>query len=210
MRSCHRFPGGIPHLRVGSHVLLTRPPLPLLPKQKRTFDLHVLGTPPAFILSQDQTRHSVYLCHPLSGMASVLLVRDPSRVHRHDGSPCAPVSVGNAIDRNCDGLALKQHRSQLLLLLSTLQLLRSSGATPGCSLLCCRLVTTVTIMPQVFFPVKGFCVGFLYFYKICFFRFSCGTASRDPTPGFCDVAHSLQLCDPAHCLQRCAATILTI
>jgi hypothetical protein len=23
----------------------------------RTFDLHVLGTPPAFILSQDQTRH---------------------------------------------------------------------------------------------------------------------------------------------------------
>jgi hypothetical protein len=24
----------------------------------RAFDLHVLGTPPAFILSQDQTRHS--------------------------------------------------------------------------------------------------------------------------------------------------------
>ena len=28
MRCCHRFPGGIPHLGVGSHVLLTRPPLP--------------------------------------------------------------------------------------------------------------------------------------------------------------------------------------
>ena len=40
-----------------THVLLTRPPLPLGPKTQRTFDLHVLGTPPAFILSQDQTRH---------------------------------------------------------------------------------------------------------------------------------------------------------
>src|SRR5205823_4119824 len=26
--------------------------------RERAFDLHVLGTPPAFILSQDQTRHS--------------------------------------------------------------------------------------------------------------------------------------------------------
>src|SRR5258707_3348342 len=28
--------------------------------ESRTFDLHVLGTPPAFILSQDQTRHPFY------------------------------------------------------------------------------------------------------------------------------------------------------
>ena len=55
MRYCHRFPGGIPHVWVDSHVLLTRPPLP--PIAERAFDLHVLGTPPAFILSQDQTRH---------------------------------------------------------------------------------------------------------------------------------------------------------
>ena len=48
-------PGWMPH------VLLTRPPLPF-PK-KRTFDLHVLGTPPAFILSQDQTRHPMCLSH---------------------------------------------------------------------------------------------------------------------------------------------------
>ena len=34
----------------------------------RAFDLHVLGTPPAFILSQDQTRHSVVVSrHPLPG-----------------------------------------------------------------------------------------------------------------------------------------------
>ncbi len=64
MRSCRRFLAGIPHLRAG-HPCLTHPsatPLPLLLRgQARTFDLHVLGTPPAFILSQDQTRHPVYL-----------------------------------------------------------------------------------------------------------------------------------------------------
>ena len=42
-----------------THVLLTRPPLLFLgePKfdKKEAFDLHVLGTPPAFVLSQDQT-----------------------------------------------------------------------------------------------------------------------------------------------------------
>ena len=39
-------------------MFLTRPPLPL--ETQRAFDLHVLGTPPAFILSQDQTRHSMF------------------------------------------------------------------------------------------------------------------------------------------------------
>ena len=44
-----------------AHALLTRPPLSLkvvTPKgsnQQTPFDLHVLGTPPAFVLSQDQT-----------------------------------------------------------------------------------------------------------------------------------------------------------
>ena len=44
-----------------THALLTRPPLgssSAFPKELRTrtpLDLHVLGTPPAFVLSQDQT-----------------------------------------------------------------------------------------------------------------------------------------------------------
>jgi hypothetical protein len=38
-----------------SYVLLTRAPLSTYPKTGFSFDLHVLGTPPAFILSQDQT-----------------------------------------------------------------------------------------------------------------------------------------------------------
>ena len=61
MRYCRRFLAGIPHLGVGTHVLLTRPPLTRI--APCAFDLHVLGTPPAFILSQDQTRHSSRICH---------------------------------------------------------------------------------------------------------------------------------------------------
>ena len=37
------------------HALLTRPPLEHEPKPMSSLDLHVLGTPPAFVLSQDQT-----------------------------------------------------------------------------------------------------------------------------------------------------------
>lgn len=38
-----------------THVLLTRSPLEHPPKGAFPFDLHVLSTPPAFVLSQDQT-----------------------------------------------------------------------------------------------------------------------------------------------------------
>ena len=44
-----------------THALLTRPPLSFIffiPKESEnefSLDLHVLGTPPAFVLSQDQT-----------------------------------------------------------------------------------------------------------------------------------------------------------
>ena len=47
-------------------MLLTRPPLsfnsftPKGSKKKTPFDLHVLGMPPAFVLSQDQTLHNIY------------------------------------------------------------------------------------------------------------------------------------------------------
>ena len=41
-------------IKVCSHALLTRAPL-YSPRRAFSFDLHVLGTPPAFVLSQDQT-----------------------------------------------------------------------------------------------------------------------------------------------------------
>ena len=44
-----------------AHALLTRPPLIRGPKSPSPFDLNVLGTPPAFILSQDQTLDKWYL-----------------------------------------------------------------------------------------------------------------------------------------------------
>src|SRR5450830_1897506 len=40
-----------------THVLLTRSPLIHPASWASSFDLHVLSTPPAFILSQDQTLH---------------------------------------------------------------------------------------------------------------------------------------------------------
>ena len=48
-----------------THALLTRPPLSscfFIPKESKTrfsLDLHVLGTPPAFVLSQDQTLEKI-------------------------------------------------------------------------------------------------------------------------------------------------------
>ena len=39
-----------------TYVLLSRPPLDMCsPKKAISFDLHALGAPPAFVLSQDQT-----------------------------------------------------------------------------------------------------------------------------------------------------------
>ena len=50
-----RFQLLFPSHRQVAHALLTRPPLFREPKLLSPFDLNVLGTPPAFILSQDQT-----------------------------------------------------------------------------------------------------------------------------------------------------------
>ena len=44
------------------HVLLTRSPLSPGPKSWFSLDLHVLGAPPAFVLSQDQTLHEETNC----------------------------------------------------------------------------------------------------------------------------------------------------
>jgi hypothetical protein len=62
-------------------VFLTRPPL-AWDKLPYAFDLHVLGTPPAFILSQDQTRHPMfYVTQPGSGCDQLHCKRDPSCIN---------------------------------------------------------------------------------------------------------------------------------
>ena len=52
-----RFQTVSPEKRHVTHALLTR--LPLTPKG--SFDLHVLGAPPALALSQDQTLRLIWL-----------------------------------------------------------------------------------------------------------------------------------------------------
>ena len=54
-----------------AHALLTRPPLGKSPKELASFDLHVLSTPPAFVLSQDQT----LVFNPLSPSVFLTLAR---------------------------------------------------------------------------------------------------------------------------------------
>ena len=56
-----QFPRAIPHLRVG-YVRVTHPCATRVSEQALTipFDLHVLTLPLAFILSQDQTLHSIF------------------------------------------------------------------------------------------------------------------------------------------------------
>ena len=78
MRSCRRFLGGIPHQRVG-HPRATHPSATASLRKARPFDLHVLGTPPAFILSQDQTRDLVSLFSvPLPEVRATESLRNPT------------------------------------------------------------------------------------------------------------------------------------
>ena len=52
----------VPLQKVGSYVLLTRPPLIKFWQAKiHSYDLHVLSMPPAFILSQDQTLREIFV-----------------------------------------------------------------------------------------------------------------------------------------------------
>ena len=54
-------------------MLLSRPPLATSPKTVLPFDLHVLGTPPAFILSQDQTLRQFSVSSETHKVASATL-----------------------------------------------------------------------------------------------------------------------------------------
>ena len=79
MRLCgisSRFQLLSPSTRQVTHALLTRPPLTFqsLGFNVSPFDLHVLGTPPAFILSQDQTLMLKWCLCPASFIWHCLLL----------------------------------------------------------------------------------------------------------------------------------------
>jgi hypothetical protein len=67
MRDYPAFRRAIPHLGADSHVLLARSPLipPPVARQRNPLDLHVLSTPPAFALSQNQTLRKRKVSIPL-------------------------------------------------------------------------------------------------------------------------------------------------
>ena len=77
-----------------THALLTRPPLTYISLgfNVSPFDLHVLGTPPAFILSQDQTLMLKWCLCPASFIwHCLLLIRVASQ--SFDRSACSWISL---------------------------------------------------------------------------------------------------------------------
>ena len=59
---------------VSPYVLLSRPPLLAQIAPHKAFDLHISGTPPTFILSQDQTLKKI----PIK--AQTFIVDDPNPI----------------------------------------------------------------------------------------------------------------------------------
>ena len=77
MTSCgisSRFQLLSPSERQVAHALLTRSPLTRGASSPRPFDLHVLGTPPAFVLSQDQTLYKMVSRADLSTCIKITLL----------------------------------------------------------------------------------------------------------------------------------------
>jgi hypothetical protein len=71
------FPGLSRSVGQVTHVLLTRSPLRHtsgLPLRYASLDLHALGTPPAFILSQDQTLQRTFI-DPILRMGQILSMK---------------------------------------------------------------------------------------------------------------------------------------
>jgi hypothetical protein len=70
-----------------THVLLTRPPLTVRVSPNGSLDLHVLGTPPAFALSQDQTLQFDF--EHITAQSSALRPRTGQGHAHHIGEPVA-------------------------------------------------------------------------------------------------------------------------
>ena len=93
------------------HVLLTRSPLSTRASPGFSFDLHVLGAPPAFVLSQDQTLHRDF--NPTSNPVEHEIGEPPVRV---TSAPfrqlcttapegCSPCGIDDDVSRDTPALA---------------------------------------------------------------------------------------------------------
>ena len=97
-----------------THALLTRAPL-YLPQQAEVFscDLHVLSTPPAFILSQDQTLQlqsglsAVYPLGPTRFNCHYLVFKDQNSAH---AACLTKLSITDKLARSEPFIILSVHR----------------------------------------------------------------------------------------------------
>src|SRR3989440_3642661 len=100
-----------------THVLLTRSRLCPRPKPGSSLHLHVLSTPPAFVLSQDQTlreRLAWYQSARPEGQAAPLSIRRASSRWRPPRTPAA-VSISTGLAMPCPRARVepeRDHRSQ--------------------------------------------------------------------------------------------------
>src|SRR3954462_4316000 len=83
-----------------THVLLTRSRLCPRPKPGSSLHLHVLSTPPAFVLSQDQTLRENSAWYQAAGRSRRPSARRRSTVFRRASSSLAPAAY------TCHGLDL--------------------------------------------------------------------------------------------------------
>ena len=98
-----------PSQRQVAYALLTRLPLGLSKAsfQSTPFDLHVLSTPPAFVLSQDQTLHQIW-----KAFLALFSFRSlPAAAGRAKELPIAYVFITNRCLR--EGFRLPQHLADL-------------------------------------------------------------------------------------------------
>ncbi len=114
MRNYPAFPRATPHQWAGSP-RVPHPSATFAP-EGTTFDLHALGTPPALILSQDQTLHQIARL-PFSKKATGLCL-SLSRVRHHD-APGLPPKVTPPVRSRRVGPPSSAARTEVL------------GAAPG-------------------------------------------------------------------------------
>ena len=88
------FPGLSPTRREVIHALLTRPPL-YSGRSPFSCDLHVLGTPPAFVLSQDQTLQLNVLVHEGPRVLEQPHPGTTLATHRSGTRPCAALAMSS-------------------------------------------------------------------------------------------------------------------
>ena len=92
-------------------MLLTRSPLSTRASPGFSFDLHVLGAPPAFVLSQDQTLRRDFdptgkLVEPEIGELPVRVTSAPFRQRLHDGPDgVSPCGIDGDVSRDTPALA---------------------------------------------------------------------------------------------------------